>query len=174
MLIKPSIEYESELLALRQEFRDIGEKMHGDSYLNRSETVADWIERNRLMESQDTMPDNRLAASTEYILIRKSDNKVIGLINLRHSLVNEDLQKFAGHIGYCVRPSERRRGYATAMLKLCLERANGLRIDRVLITCLSDNESSRKTILACGGVYESTVDYPRGGQIERYWVSTKR
>lgn len=74
-----------------------------------------------------------------------------------------------------VRPSERRKGFAAQMLRLCLPRCRELGLTRVLITCLRENEASRRTILANGGVYESTVYEPREGEhLERYWIDLGR
>jgi len=51
----------------------------------------------------------------------------------------------------------------------CL-RAEG--VERVLVTCGSDNEASRRTIEKNGGIYESTrppvADDPV--EIRRYWI----
>ena len=84
---------------------------------------------------------------------------------------NEYLEKYAGHIGYSVRPSERRKGYATAMLRDALPYCRELGITDVLISCVVGNEGSRKTILNNGGVYESTVHEPElDRDLERYWI----
>ena len=70
------------------------------------------------------------------------------------------LDTYGGHIGYSVAPGERRKGYASQMLKEALIKCRELGIDKVLITCTDNNEGSRKTILANGGIYESTVYEP--------------
>lgn len=94
------------------------------------------------------------------------DGGFVGRASLRHRLTDA-LLTWGGHIGYSVRPSARRRGYATralaAMLPICAARG----IDPVLVTCDVDNEGSRRTIEKNGGVYEDT----REGKL-RYWVPT--
>ena len=84
---------------------------------------------------------------------------------------NDFLEKYGGHIGYSVRPTERRKGYAKRMLGEALLFCKELGISKILVTCLSDNEGSRKTILANGGIYESTVKLPDSDEyLERYWI----
>ena len=93
------------------------------------------------------------------------------MIQVRHYF-NEYLEKFGGHIGYSVRPSERRKGYAKKMLKDCLKYCEEINLDKVLITCMDSNVGSRKTILRNGGVYENTVFEPsREVNLERYWIT---
>jgi predicted acetyltransferase len=91
-----------------------------------------------------------------------------GRITLRHWLT-EPLLTWGGHIGYSVRPSARRRGHASRALALMLPIAAHLGIERVLVTCDTDNEPSRRTIERNGGVYEDT----RVGKL-RYWVPTRQ
>jgi predicted acetyltransferase len=91
----------------------------------------------------------------------------LGRVSLRHRLTDE-LRVHGGHIGYDVRPSARRRGHATAMLRAALPVAAGLGIDRALLTCDADNLASRKVIKANGGIRE---DGP--GPELRFWVPTR-
>jgi predicted acetyltransferase len=90
----------------------------------------------------------------------------VGRLGLRHRL-NEKLLQRGGHIGYDVRPSARRRGHATAMLRAALPIAAAMGIDRALVTCDDDNLASRKVIETCGGVFED-----RRGRNLRFWVAT--
>ncbi len=92
------------------------------------------------------------------------------MLQVRHYF-NDYLEKFAGHIGYSVRPTERSKGYAKRMLREGLEFCRSIGIERVLISCEIHNEASRRTILANGGVYESTVYEPdKKIDLQRYWI----
>jgi predicted acetyltransferase len=86
--------------------------------------------------------------------------------------LNDFLEKYGGHIGYSVRPSERHRGYAKEMLKMALPFCRQIGIDKILITCIDGNIGSEKTILANGGVYETTVHEPNENvDLKRYWIA---
>jgi predicted acetyltransferase len=93
-------------------------------------------------------------------------DEYLGRIAVRHRL-SPALLEVGGHIGYDVRPSARRRGHATAMLRGALPIAAGLGIERALITCDVDNVASRKVIETCGGVLED-----RRGSTLRFWAPT--
>jgi predicted acetyltransferase len=89
----------------------------------------------------------------------------LGRIEVRHRLTPA-LRQHGGHIGYDVRPSARRRGHATAMLRAVLPHAAALGIERALLTCDVANEASRRTIEANGGRLEDE----RSGSL-RYWIT---
>lgn len=93
-------------------------------------------------------------------------DEYLGRIAVRHRLTPW-LHEVGGHIGYDIRPSARRRGHATAMLRATLPVARGLGIEQALITCDFDNVGSRRVIEACGGVLEDE----RNGKL-RYWAPT--
>ena len=94
----------------------------------------------------------------------------VGAVNIRHYL-NESLLFTGGHIGDGIRPSERRKGYATAMIGLALEECKKLGIHRVLMTCDKDNIGSAKSILNNGGVLENEVVNEDGVLEQRYWIT---
>lgn len=168
-LVIPSMEYDQEIQAFRREFVEKGGDMDGCLSLRRMENTADWLKQVDDFSSEETCPEVYVAQS-QFICIRESDNKLVGVIQIRHYL-NERLEKYGGHIGYSVCHSERRKGYATAMLREVLPMCKELGIEKVLVLCLVDNEGSRKTILNNGGVYESTIHEPdEDVYLERYWI----
>ncbi len=168
-LTEPTMEHEKEILAYRQEFLDSGDSMDGTGSLRRCENAAQWFEEIEMFRAPATVPADKVPA-TQYVFVRESDGKVVGMLQFRHCL-NDYLRQFAGHIGYSVRPSERRKGYAEQMLKTVLPLCRAFGLDRVMVTCRDTNEGSRRTILANGGVYESTAYEPdRQVNLQRYWI----
>ena len=168
-LIKPTIEYGNQIMEYRQEFLDAEDSMDGCEPLQRLENPEEYINTCTDYEDPQTVPSH-LVPATQFLLIRNSDNKLVGMIQVRHDF-NDYLEKYAGHIGYSVRPSERRKGYAKEMLKMTLPFCRKIGLDRVLITCTDCNVGSEKTILANGGIYESTVYEPAGKKyLKRFWI----
>ena len=97
-----------------------------------------------------------LVPASMYLAVTIKGDKVIGMVDIRHRL-NENLLKFGGNIGYSVRKSERRKGYAKVMLSLALEKCKQLNLEKILITCDKNNIGSAKTILSNGGVLENEI-----------------
>lgn len=91
------------------------------------------------------------------------------MIDIRHSL-NDFLCNY-GHIGYGVRPSERKKGYATQMLKMALDYARQIRLSKVMLACYKDNEASSKIIQKCNGIFEKEILHPNGKIIQVYWIT---
>ncbi len=167
--IEPTAEYEQQISAYRKEFLERGDSMDGTGALRRMEDPKQWLEHCRLCKNPDTVPDG-LVPATQYIFVKESDDKIVGMLQIRHYF-NAFLEQYGGHIGYSVAPSERRKGYASQMLQMSLPKCKELGIQRVLVTCLDDNEASRRTILKNGGKYESTVFEPNEGiNLQRYWI----
>ncbi|GAA3991011.1 GNAT family N-acetyltransferase [Allokutzneria multivorans] len=97
------------------------------------------------------------------------NGRVLGGIALRHK--DTDYVRWAGHIGFGVIPSARRRGLASWALRLVLDEARAHGISRVLIVCATDNTASAKTIERAGGVFETIRDTEHG-PVRRYWAQT--
>lgn len=118
---------------------------------------------------QKTATEDRVPDSVFFLLDEDRD-RLLGAVNIRHYL-NDALLKEGGHIGDGIRPSERRKGYATEMIRLALLECRKLGIDRVLITCDKDNIGSAKSILKNGGVLENEFVNSEGVIEQRYWIS---
>lgn len=169
ILTKPTDEYSTQIAEYRQEFLDAGDSMDGCGSLRVMENPFDFIKKCKDYESEDTLQEGRVIA-TQFLLIRICDNRLVGMIQVRHYF-NDYLEKYAGHIGYSIRPSERRKGYAKQMLKMALPFCREIGLDKVLITCNDGNIGSEKTILANGGVYESTIHEPNENvELKRFWI----
>ena len=93
-------------------------------------------------------------------------------MQIRHFL-NERLLNYGGHIGDSVRPSERRKGYATEQIRLALEKCKELGIDNVLMDCDKSNIGSAKSIQKNGGILENEI-YLENELVQRYWISLKK
>ena len=122
------------------------------------------------LELKEPIPDGFVPDSTFFLLDEERD-RLLGAVNIRHYL-NEHLLQCGGHIGDGIRPSERRKGYATKMIALALQECKKLGINRVLMCCSSDNIGSKKSIINNGGVLENIV-LNDGQLLERYWIEIK-
>lgn len=96
------------------------------------------------------------------------DDQVLGGIALRHGFT--DHVRWAGHLGFGIRPSARRRGLASWALGRMLDEARVLGMDRVLLVCATDNVGSAKTIERLGGAFEDVRDTGHG-PVRRYWIT---
>ena len=169
-LVIPDASMSPEIVAYRQAMLDAGSSMDGCGKLRRLANPADWLAFNEAFSKKETAPAG-WGPTTQYVYVREADGRIVGMLQVRWEM-NDFLRRFGGHIGYSVRPDERRKGYASAMLADALEVARAHGMTRVMISCLEENEASRRTILRNGGVYESTVFEPEKRMyLERYWVS---
>lgn len=169
ILMKVSAEYTDQIKEYRQEFLDAGDSMDGCGSLRHLADPYEFIRKCKDYESPETLPEDKVLA-TQFLFVRERDNRLLGMLHVRHYF-NDYLSKFGGHIGYSVRSSERRKGYGKEMLKQALPYCKELGLDRVLITCFEDNIASEKTMLANGGIYESTVYEPdEKVNLKRYWI----
>ena len=170
ILIRPTSEYASQIKEYRQEFLDAGDSMDGCGPLRRLEDPDEYLKVCKEYEDPATVPSH-LVPATQFFFIRKSDNKLVGMSQVRHRF-NDFLEKYAGHIGYSVRPSERRKGCAKEMLKMALPFCKEIGLNKVMITCIDGNIGSEKTILANGGVYEYTIHEPNENEdLKRFWIT---
>jgi len=169
-LVKPSADYADDIMAFRQELLDADSEFAGCGSLYHCSSAGEWI---NIVEASETTCAEGMVTSNSYIAVRLCDNKIVGIIDLRHHIDNPILSAWGGHIGYTVRPSERRKGYAKDMLRQNLRNCRDRGIDRVLITCSCGNVASEKTIVANGGVLEKEICVD-GKMMKRFWVELRQ
>lgn len=169
-LTEPSEKYKEDIWKLRQEIEDSKDKdsFAGCGNLEQCGSAEEWIQTVRRGSAKETCPEGKVPANV-YLALRESDQRIVGVIDLRHHIDHPVLGTWGGHIGYIVRPSERRKGYATEMLRMVLAKCKQRGMGEVMVTCSKDNAVSEKVILANGGEYEKDV-LVDGEIIKRYWI----
>ena len=175
VLIEPSSAYAADIWAFRQEILECDaeneDQFAGCMSLDTCKSAEEWIKICELRKSEETCGETGTAVPSHmYLAVRKSDNRIVGVIDLRHHINHPILGTWGGHCGYSVRPTERGKGYAKEMLRLNIQNAKALGIPKLLITCDVSNAASEKTILANGGVYEKTIEVD-GSRMKRYWIT---
>ena len=169
-LVFPTLEYKEKAIGFIEEFGDT--EIDGSGALDemlKTATYEDWL--SKVIKDIDVanIAPGRVPALT-YFYVREEDDRVVGMTNIR-LLLNDFLRTQGGHIGYCIRPSERRKGYATSMLKEALRVCGTMGIDKVIVTCDVDNVASAKTIQNNGGVLDAEFySDVFGTDIQRYII----
>ena len=167
-LRQPEASDREQVMAYREEFLAIDSRMDGTCALNEYDDFDTWLANVRAYSAPETTPAGKVPA-TQYLSLDENEH-LVGMVNLRHCL-NDYLLEFGGHIGYSVRPADRKNGYAIQMLKLALDEAKALGIDRVRIACDRYNIASAKTIQANGGVLDGERYDPQDSTLtQRYWI----
>lgn len=135
-------------------------------------TYEEWLlelERKKDKEYVDSI--NRCTSKT-FFVVRESDNRIVGMINLRYNIRGYLLNTWASHIGYGIRPTERQKGYGKIALYLGLIEEQKLGESDVLLECVTSNIGSNKVILALGGKLEkSEVDPYDNEMTNYYWIN---
>ena len=164
-LVKLCEKYRAQLIDMMDEWAATGEKIIPSAIRKN-----DWHDFESYLAGLDTAPKPPLVPDSTFFCLDEERGSFVGAVNIRHYL-NDALLKSGGHIGDGVRPSERRRGVATAMIGLALDECRRLGIDRVLMVCDRDNIGSAKSIINNGGVLENEVENEQDGRIiQRYWI----
>lgn len=173
-LIKPNEKYYKQYKDMMDEWNMEGSritpwplhlKYHTEEYFKEMLTRIEEVENGENL--------GEYASSTTYWLYDDERNILIGASNLRHYLTEKGL-KLWGHIGYGIRPSERRKGYATKILEMTIMKAKKRNIDKVLLGAYTGNIGSWKAMEKCGGIFENIViEEETGLPVKRYWITIK-
>ncbi len=150
-LVKPTSNMKEAALKYRQEHFDYGEQIiNGSELFDKIASYDEWLQKITANSSRETLDPGWVLTDT-YFALRMSDRKIIGIADLRHQL-NDFLKDF-GHCGLSVRPSERRKGYGTEILRqLCLvAKEHGL--SQLQLSVERNNTASIKMIEKNGGIY---------------------
>jgi predicted acetyltransferase len=166
-LIKPTVILQNEYLSFYQEWIDSGEQMVPWVISKDPADFPSMVQFLKDREIGENLQEGWVPDSTYWLV--SEDPKVLGVVNIRHKLTNY-LFNAGGHIGYGIRPSERRKGYATRLLSQSLDKAKELGIYKVLVVCNESNTASEKTILNNGGVPDTDFVEENGNVIKRYWI----
>ena len=170
----PSIKRKVEALEYLEEHVRFASNLNGTGGLDKclkGLTYEEWLDNVIKCQEKNYAESKGKVATTTYFTIRESDNKIIGMVNFRHYL-NEYLKNFGGHIGYGIRPTERRKGYAKIQLYLVLLEAQKMGIDKVMVDCVDTNEASEKAIKSLGGVFEREVyEENKKVTLHNYWIN---
>ena len=160
----PTIDYKDKAIDYINEFYTYDSEINGSGSLDRflkESTYEQWLDK--LLSQMDiaNLQEPNVPALT-YFYVRAADDRIIGTINIRLAL-NDFLRKEGGHIGYSVRPTERRNGYATDMLAEGIKVCERIGIRDVLVSCDKENLASAAVIQNCGGLlkeefYSKTFD----------------
>ncbi len=166
-LKRPVKEYENEALAFKQEFIDNGENtINGSELLDRMESYGEWLKTVTDNISEETVNPSWVVTDTYFAF--DDNGRIVGIIDLRHEL-NDFLKDF-GNSGYSVRPSERRKGYATQMLGLIVKRAEEIGLESLQLSVERTNEPSVKTIIKNNGKYERSFEF-EGEEADVYIIN---
>lgn len=168
-LVRLTLEYKDQLFDMLTEWKTDIEENH-TNYSPWAIFKNDFHDFDFYLENLEIKKETEegLVPDTTLFCLDRDRNIFVGAVNIRHYL-NEGLLLTGGHIGDGIRPSERRKGYATAMIALALEECKKLGIERVLMCCDKDNIGSAKSIIRNGGVLENEVE--EDGHLEqRYWI----
>lgn len=173
-LEEPSLNRKLDALEYLQEHVKYNSELNGTGSMDKcisKISYEEWLEELEKRKDIEYLEKIKKCPSKTFFLIRENDNKLIGMINVRYNISEERLKNGASHIGYGIRPTERRKGYNKINLYLGLLEEQKLGEENVLLDCTIDNEGSNKTILALGGKLEKTEIDPSDNTLTNYyWI----
>ena len=170
----PSLDRKEEIIDYLNEFVEYKSDLNGSGSLDKifeGYTFEQALERCLNLENEEYAKKVNRCQSKTFLLIRENDNKIVGTINVRWNLT-PNMLNFGGHIGYGIRPTERRKGYNKINLYMGLIEAQKLGLEKVMLDCDVKNLGSDKTIQALGGILERSEIDPYDGILTNvYWIN---
>jgi len=163
-LITLNEEHGEQLEQLLSAFDDRPDELHA-YFCRRDQPIEEVAELLSAWERDEALPEGWVGSTTRFW---GSELALKGIINIRHELTPA-LEEVGGHIGYCVAPAYRGQGVATAMLRAAVQLCRERGIERVLVTCDTDNLGSRKVIERCGGRLEREGWSERAQATQRWY-----
>jgi len=187
-LVSPSTAYKKSFLTGAKEFNEEGKL--NSTYLNGLGFSIESLKSNfehfvnalKRLSNSAFLPDGWYVDQVFWLI---ANNEYVGQVSIRPQLTTPYLLTYGGHIGYSIRPSKRKRGYGIQTLSLALNVAKKNKLNKVLVTCDSDNVGSRKIIEYNGGCFETAIPMTqssfrtegrhseRGIKKLRYWIPLK-
>ncbi len=168
LFVEPSLAYAEEISSYRQEMLAAGSDFDGCLSMKRMPNPEEYVKYCAEFANPARKLKENDARVTVLLCIRKADNKMVGCMQVHHVL-NQQMKNFTGHVGYSVRPSERRKGYARQMLARAKDFLSSFGFTEIFVSCLPENEASRRTILANGGELQGRVYLKEDDvELERY------
>lgn len=167
-LVFPADEYIEEWYSIVKEIEDANEKMTPYALKGNTYDFDEYL-KNAVKNSKGIdLPEARVPNDI-FLLVHNGNKRILGAIDIRYALTDY-LYNYGGNIGYGIRPTERRKGYATEMLRMALDVSREKGMNRVLITCDKDNTGSARTIIKNGGILENEV-LEDSKLVQRYWIA---
>ena len=175
-LESPSIRRKDEIIEYINEFVEYNSDINGTGSLDKileGYTFEQALERCLNMENKEYAEKFGRCQGKTFLLVRENDNRIVGTINVRWNL-NEAMLRFGGHIGYGIRPTERRKGYNKINLYLGMIEAKKVGLEKVMLDCDVNNIGSDRTLKALGGKLERTEIDPSNGVLTNvYWFDVE-
>ena len=168
-LVLPDSTFETQYTDMMDEWLAFGDRLNPGALHNNGASYETWLKWMAEDAHEETCPPEAVP-QTMYFAVR-DDGRLIGAVTVRHKL-NErtNNESGGGHVGFGVRPTERRKGYAKIILQLALEKLAERGIHDVMLNCASDNIGSEKTILSCGAVFHDEVVNNNGDEAKRFFI----
>ena len=155
-LVRPEIAHKAQAEQFKAEFFDCGERViNGSELLDQTDSYEAWLEAVTANRSAETVSPDWVVTDTFFAV--DETGRIAGIIDLRHTL--NDFMRDFGNCGYSVRPSERRKGFATEMLRLLCAEAKAAGMTELHLSVERENLPSVKTILKNGGVYARSFSF---------------